>query len=793
ACVAFLAFNLRPALIFMGDAGSMFLGAAVASLTLAGHPPGPASVRAVVPVLIIGLPLLDTVTVALGRARRRISVLQGGRDHLSHRLVAAGMRRRTAVRTLLLAEGVSVAAAVAVARGMIGPWLGLLIAAVPLAIAWLRTSRVRVYHDPVVGLPRSARWAVAGGGLLIIVVSAPAALAMARARIPLEVAGSAAQAGIQHAQSGDTAAANQDFIRAGASFATARDRLSALGVSAGRVVPVVAVNLRAATALAQVGADLSRSGQELATGTDVQGLRIQQGAVPLNTLSQLTPRLVSLSAQLTDASKRVHRLPRTLLVAPLRRAVGQLDAKLATVARQARQSADAASMVPGLLGSNGQRRYLLMFQNSAEARATGGLIGNFGELVAQSGRIAQGHFGRLEELNAPAGAHRSVAAPADYLARYSRFSPFDLWQNINLSPDFPTVGAVAARLYPQSGGSPVAGVVAVDPIALSDLLRLTGPIQVSRWPTPITAENVIQVTLQGAYDALPYDRRVAFLGDVAQAVFAAATSRDLGNPLRIAQALGPAVAHRHLQLYLTDKAEEAFAARLGAAGAFVPAAGDQFLVTTQNASANKVDYYLQRKLSYRLALKPPGSNSRSDDRAHVHGTLTVDLTNNAPASGHALDALGPYLPTLTAGENRTFLSLYTPLVVSSGVVDGRPAALASGSELGQHVYSLFLDIPAGATRTVTFLVEGSIRIAPGGWYTLDLPHQPTLGTDQVDISLTVPHGWQVQAGPASSRWVRRYDAVANVNGPIGVRLQMRQTGLLNLLAPIASTTTPVTP
>ena len=77
-----------------------------------------------------------------------------------------------------------------------------------------------------------------------------AALAMAEARRPLQVAASAAQAGLQEEQAGNTIAAKRDFAVATASFSAAQHRLATPGVAAGRIVPVVAVNLRAATTLA---------------------------------------------------------------------------------------------------------------------------------------------------------------------------------------------------------------------------------------------------------------------------------------------------------------------------------------------------------------------------------------------------------------------------------------------------------------------------------------------------------------------------------------------------------------
>ncbi len=100
----FLAYNLHPASIFMGDSGSLLLGFSFAAATLsAGHPgPGRSDVLSIVagPVLVLLIPIFDTTLVTASRwvSGRRAS--QGGRDHSSHRLVAIGLSERRAVALL---------------------------------------------------------------------------------------------------------------------------------------------------------------------------------------------------------------------------------------------------------------------------------------------------------------------------------------------------------------------------------------------------------------------------------------------------------------------------------------------------------------------------------------------------------------------------------------------------------------------------------------------------------------------------------------------------------------------
>jgi UDP-GlcNAc:undecaprenyl-phosphate GlcNAc-1-phosphate transferase len=102
ACIGFLFYNLNPASIFMGDSGALFLGFILAAVGIKlRFPDNVTFVTWMVPVLVMGLPIFDTTLVIISRLRRRLNpATTPGKDHVSHRLVAAGMTRREAVLTL---------------------------------------------------------------------------------------------------------------------------------------------------------------------------------------------------------------------------------------------------------------------------------------------------------------------------------------------------------------------------------------------------------------------------------------------------------------------------------------------------------------------------------------------------------------------------------------------------------------------------------------------------------------------------------------------------------------------
>jgi len=101
--LGFLIWNRTPARIYMGDAGALFLGVLIATLTVRFKPTTDNSISSfAIPLLLLAIPILDTTVAVFSRLRRGVSPFQGGKDHLSHRLVRYGLSRKVAAITLWL-------------------------------------------------------------------------------------------------------------------------------------------------------------------------------------------------------------------------------------------------------------------------------------------------------------------------------------------------------------------------------------------------------------------------------------------------------------------------------------------------------------------------------------------------------------------------------------------------------------------------------------------------------------------------------------------------------------------
>jgi UDP-GlcNAc:undecaprenyl-phosphate GlcNAc-1-phosphate transferase len=117
ATLGFLIWNKSPARIYMGDAGALFLGVLLATLTIRLHPDSETQLGSYfTPIFLLAVPILDTSVAVLSRLKRNISPFQGGQDHLSHRLIRAGLSRRQAAVSLWSLSGLFGLVAIIISR-----------------------------------------------------------------------------------------------------------------------------------------------------------------------------------------------------------------------------------------------------------------------------------------------------------------------------------------------------------------------------------------------------------------------------------------------------------------------------------------------------------------------------------------------------------------------------------------------------------------------------------------------------------------------------------------------------
>ena len=130
ACLGFLPYNFHPAKTFMGDGGSQLLGFALAVLSILGRAKSATLVVVVIPALVLGLPIFDTIMAIVRRTLRGQSIGTADKEHLHHRIMKAGFGQRRAVLLMYSVSGIMGILAILYSRGLMFECIGLAIIAV---------------------------------------------------------------------------------------------------------------------------------------------------------------------------------------------------------------------------------------------------------------------------------------------------------------------------------------------------------------------------------------------------------------------------------------------------------------------------------------------------------------------------------------------------------------------------------------------------------------------------------------------------------------------------------------
>ncbi|MDP3713016.1 MAG: DUF4012 domain-containing protein [Mycobacteriales bacterium] len=464
-------------------------------------------------------------------------------------------------------------------------------------------------------------------------------------------------------------------------------------------------------------------------GTAVNEVRVVSTALALTT-DEVLPRLVAVDVQQSRWTGAIDSTPfvkaqvplraagaalartRDLLVrtpsariTPLGDARDELETALRSLSQTVGEASVAAEVVPSLVGSDTPRRYFLALQNTAEARATGGLIATFGILRADRGRLVLERVGSTQELV-------DTESPAldlgdEYDRRYSRFETTSTWRAANLSPHLPSVGPLLTALWERQTGQRLDGAVLADPVALSLLLGATGPVSLSDG-TRLTESNAVETLLAGVYRRFP-DRQEAernsVYQDAARAVFARLGRPGL-NPRRLVDRVGRAAASGHLQVWSAEPDVEAQLVQSRVGGALL-SAGPYLEVLTQDVGGTKLDYYLRRAVTYDARPTDEAIDLGEGAEFEEEAEVTVRLTNAAPVNLPSYVTTRRDVRNAPVGQAKTWLSVYLGrrATVLGATLDGREVAVETQTERGLTAVSLFLTLDRGQARSFVLRVR----------------------------------------------------------------------------------------
>ena len=430
--------------------------------------------------------------------------------------------------------------------------------------------------------------------------------------------------------------------------------------------PSAAATADVAVVLDDVTDDVLPALADLADAVASTG-RTADGGLDLAPLRSAAPGMVTARATIDASLARLDAVDPDALLPQLVDPVTTLRARVDELAGAVATGDRAAALGPAMLGADGPRTYLVLSMSSAELRQGGGIPGALILLRVDDGRVEVVRQVAATQV----GPFRSPVLPlssdddAAYTGRLGMFV-----QDVTATPDFPTSAALAAEMWARAQGEQVDGVLAADPVALSQLLAETGPVRVpvsrpvaaalGRDTVELTAENAVDVLLRRVYDVLDPDTADRFFADAAAAVLARGTSPDV-SPAALLSGLQRAAGEHRVRVWSADPAEEARLEGTLIAGSYAtaPRAADAVGVFLADHVAGKMSAYLDSSLQVvgsectaggrvdtlelTLASTAPADAATSlpsyvaglPDRAHPPGTLSLAVTVSGPRGGEA--------------------------------------------------------------------------------------------------------------------------------------------------------------
>lgn len=391
-------------------------------------------------------------------------------------------------------------------------------------------------------------------GLLVAVIGYAAWSAL-QVRASLASAQESARALRTALEADDPASAALLLDQLRADTSEAADRAGGPVWSVASHLPIVGDDAEAVRVVAQVLDGLADEGLpglvEAAGQLDGRALVPRHGRVDLAAVTELRRPVGQANASFAAARGELARLdpadvidaiadPLTELQADVDRAAGALDS-----------AERAIDVLPTMLGADRPRTWLLVFQNNAEARATGGLPGAVALVRTEHGkaRLVEHHSG---------GSFDSEVRPVESLRPWERTihgtNLVSYFRDANFTPDFPRAAELWRAQWEQRFGGRIDGVIGVDPVLLSYLLEATGPVTVPG--ATLTSENAVDLLLHRTYvelrDPAAQD---AYFADVAVRVFDTITAGG-AEPRALLEQLSRAATEHRLWIHSFDAREQ---------------------------------------------------------------------------------------------------------------------------------------------------------------------------------------------------------------------------------------------
>jgi len=412
-----------------------------------------------------------------------------------------------------------------------------------------------------------------------------------------------------------------------------------------------------------------------------------------------------------------------------------------------------------ILGFDWPKKYLLVFQNPSEMRATGGFIGSVGVLDIRGARIKNIRFQDVYNLD---GQLTVNAAPPWPIKKIS--ASWSL-HDANWFFDFPSSAEKISWFYEKGGGETVDGVIAVNPAVVKDILKITGPIKIPNFDVALDEGNFIDLT-QSQVEA-EYDKTInqpkLFLADFMKELKETVYALPLDKKIILMKNFIANLDHKDIQVMLKNTGAQSFIKEHNWSGQVNETDKDYLAIVHSNINGFKTDSVVDEKIELDTEIAEDGSLVNTLNITRTHNGKETDeewykkvnsdyLRIYAPKGSELIDASGltkeePFLKDPAADYSQYLQDDILALQEKNKIRD-EARGVEIFEESGKTVFGSWVYVSPGENVAVSFRYRVPVKALLNQKtktvsYGLLFQKQSGSRTEKMEQNIAFPKNWKV--------------------------------------------------
>jgi hypothetical protein len=546
----------------------------------------------------------------------------------------------------------------------------------------------------------------------------------------------------------------------------ALNRVNVLAVAVSQALPQTRDAYASARALVASGQKAAEAAGMLAKGAD----KAKDGMIryPVERIRLMQTYIEAAAPLLEDAVSSMSRVKLESLPADVRPQAEEAQELLSKVQTGLRELRVLSAFAAAAVGEESQRRYLIVFQNPAELRPTGGFMGSYAEVVFDRGEIKSLSVpgGGPYDLQGQLKARVRAPGPLRLIADHWEF------QDANWFPDFAASAQKINWFWSQAGQPTLDGILTVNARLVVNLLKITGPVEMPEYGKVITSENFMQeaqLAVEVEYDR-EENKPKKFIGDLMAKLLERISKASNDQWIDIAKLGTDALVEKDIQAWFTRDNEQELSDRFGWSSRLKTVPGDSLAVVNTNIGGQKSDLLIDEKVEHAATIAPDGSITDKVTITRTHRGQKGQIFHGA----NNVTYLRVYVPQgseliAASGFNPPAQNLFeTPLpndpedqdvVANESRPRIGPGNVRITDEFGRTAFGGWIQLEPGETEVTTFeyrlpftvdeianrLQEGVGRASSARRpaYVLQLTSQSGKPERVIKSSVALPAEWQV--------------------------------------------------